>query len=223
MRLPPRRCAERVRTLPAVPGPAVRRRLPGRHQYPRLHPEDQREGFPRRLRRPHRHQSAAGDLRPGVPAGKPVRRRVHRGRLAGTGRHRTARALGRRHRDRGGLGQHPLHRTQRLQDRHRRLRARRHGLRGRHGQGRVRRHGVRSLPPAGRRAALRHPRFPPAQRGDRRRDRQPAQARRQVRMQHAGRTPVHHRADDRRDGLSTRCSSASAPAIRRCSAFRAIR
>ena len=40
--------------------------------------------------------------------------------------------------------------------------------------------------------------------GDRRRDRQPAQARRQVRVQHAGRPPVHDRADDRRDGLRRR-------------------
>ena len=89
----------------------------------------------------------------------------------------------------------------RLQGRHRRLGAGRHGLRGRHGQGRLRRHGLRGLPSAGRRAALRHSGFPPAQRGDRRRDRQPEEARRQVRMQHPGRPPVHHRADDRRDGL----------------------
>ncbi len=48
---------------------------------------------------------------------------------------------------------------------------------------------------------LRHSRFPPAQRGDRRRDRQAAQLGVQVRVQHAGRAPLHDRADDRRDGL----------------------
>ena len=51
---------------------------------------------------------------------------------------------------------------------------------------------------------LRNPGFPSAQRGDRRRDRQPAQARRQIRVQHAGRTAVHHRADDRRNGFRRR-------------------
>ena len=112
-------------------------RLPGGHQYPRLHPEDQRKEFPRRLRHPHRHQSAAVDLRPRVPAGEPVRRRVHRGRFARSGRDRAPGALRRRHRDQGGLGQHSLYRTEPLPRRHRRLGAGRHGLRGGHGQGRA--------------------------------------------------------------------------------------
>ena len=122
------------------------------------------EGFPRRLRRHHGDQPAAGGLRPRLPAGKPVRRRLHRRRDAGAGRDRPARALRRRHGDRRRLDQHPLHRAERLPGRHRRLRPGRHGLRRRHGEGRLRRHRVRGLPPAGRRAALRHSRFPPAER-----------------------------------------------------------
>ena len=42
-------------------------------------------------------QPAAGDLRPGLPAGEPVRRRLHGRRIAGAGRDRTPRALCRRH------------------------------------------------------------------------------------------------------------------------------
>ena len=60
-----------------------------------------------------------------------------------------------------------------IQDWHYRIGAGRHGVRGRHGQGRLRRHGLRGVPPARRRAAVRHSRFPAAERGHRRGDRQP--------------------------------------------------
>ena len=91
-----------------------------------------------------------------------------------------------------------------LQGRHRRLGPGGHGLRRRHGEGRLRSHRLRGVPRARRRAEVRHSRFPPAQRGDRRRDRQAEAARRQVRVQHAGRAAVHDRADDHRDGLPRR-------------------
>ena len=151
----------------------------------------------RRLRHAHRHQPAARGVRPRLPAGEPVRRRLHGRRHARAGRDRQARALRRRHRDPRGLGQRAVHRAGALSGRHRRLGTGGNGVRGRHGQGRLRGHGLRGVPPARRRAALRHPRLPPAQRGDRRRDRQPRQARRQVRVQHARRAPLHDRADDR--------------------------
>ena len=80
----------------------------------------------------------------------------------------------------------------------------RHGVRGRHGQGRLRGHRLRGVPQAGRRAEVRHPRLPPAERRHRRRDRQGQEPRREVRVQHAGRPPVHDRADGQRDGLPRR-------------------
>ena len=140
-------------------------------------------------------------LRPRVPAGEPVRGRVHRRRHAGARRHRPARALRRRHGDQGRLGERAAHRALGLQGRHRRLGPGRHGLRRGHGEGRLRGHRLRGVPRAGRRAEVRDSRFPPAQRGGRRRDRQAEAARRQVRVQHAGRAAVHDRADDHRDGL----------------------
>ena len=73
-----------------------------------------------------------------------------------------------------------------------------------HGESRVRCDGFRGLPSGRRRAQIRHPRFPPAQHGGRRRNRQFAQARRQVRVQYTGRPPVHHRADARRTRLRRR-------------------
>ena len=94
------------------------------------------------------------------------------GDIAGTGGDRAPRALRRRHGDRGRLGQHSVHRAEPLPGRHRRFGPGRHGLRRRHGQGRLRRHRLRGVPRAGRRAEIRHPRFPPAERRDRRRDRQ---------------------------------------------------
>ena len=130
-----------------------------------------------------------------------MRRRLHRRRDAGAGGDRPPGALRRRHGDQGEMEQRSAYRDDRLQDRHRRLRPRRHGLRRRHGESRLRRDGVRSLPPGRRRAQIRHPRFPPAQYGGRRGNRKSAQARRQVRMQHAGRPPVHHRTDARRTRL----------------------
>ena len=130
-----------------------------------------------------------------------MRRRVHGRPDAGAGGDRPARAFRGRSRHRRRLDQSALHRAQRLQGRHRRLRSGRDGLRRRHGQGRLRRYGVRGISPGGRRAQVRYPRFPPPQRGGRRRDPQPLQARRQVRVQHACRAPVHDRADDRRDGI----------------------
>ncbi len=60
-----------VRALPDVSGRTLHFRLPGGNQYPRFHPENIREEFPRRLRHSHRHQSAAVHLRPGVSAGEP--------------------------------------------------------------------------------------------------------------------------------------------------------
>ena len=188
--------------MPAVPRRAVRARLPGRHRHSRLHPEDRRKAPPRRVRHHHRHEPAAVDLRPRVPAGKPVRRRVHGRRHAGARRDRASRALRRRHGDQGRLGQHPVHRAVRLQGRHRRRRPGRHGLRGGHGEGRLRGHRLRGVPSARRRAEVRHSGFPAAERGDRRRDRQAEAARHQVRVQHAGRPAVHDRADGHRDGVS---------------------
>ena len=119
---------------------------------PGFHPQDRREGFSRRLRRPDRDQPPARHLRPGVPAGKPVRRGLHGRRFARAGGDRAPRTLCRRHRHRGGLGQRPLYRAQSIQGRHRRLRPRRRRLRRRHGQGRMRGRGLRGVPPAGRRA-----------------------------------------------------------------------
>ena len=127
--------------------------------------------------------------------------RVHRRRHAGARRHRPARALRRRHGDQGRLGERALHRALGLQGRHRRLGPGGHGLRRRHGEGRLRGHRLRGVPRAGRRAEIRDSRLPPAQRGGRRRDRQAEAARREVRVQHAGRAPLHDRADDHRDGL----------------------
>ena len=197
VRLQPRRRAARSRALPRVPRRAVRARLPGRRRHPGLHPAHRRARPARRLRHAHRHQPAARGLRPRLPAGEPVRRRLHGRRHARAGRDRPARALRRRHGDPRGLGQRAVRRAGALSGRHRRLGSGRNGVRGRHGQGRLRGDRLRSVPPAGRRAALRHPRLPPAQRGDRRRDRQPRQARRQVRVQHARRAALHDRADDR--------------------------
>ena len=70
--------------------------------------------LPRRLRHHHRHQPAALGLRARLPAGEPVRGRVHGGRDAGAGGHRPARALRRRHGDRRRLGQRALHRANRF-------------------------------------------------------------------------------------------------------------
>ena len=55
------------------------------------------------------HQPAAGDLRARVPAGNPVRGRVHGRRDAGAGGDRPAGALRRRPRHRRGLGQRRPH------------------------------------------------------------------------------------------------------------------
>ena len=127
--------------------------------------QDRRERSPRRLRHHHRHQPAAVGLRPRLPAGEPVRGRVHRRRHARAGGDRPARALRRRHRDHAKAGPtFPYIEPTRLPRRHRRLGAGRPGVRRRPGQGRLRRHGLRGVPRAGRRAALRHPRFPPAER-----------------------------------------------------------
>ncbi len=197
MRLQRRRRPARSRSLPRVPRRAVRARLSGRGRHPRLHPPHRRARPARCLRHPHRHQPAARRLRPRLSTGEPVRGRVHGRRYARAGRDRQARALRRRHRDPRRVGQRAVRRAGALSRRHRRLGPGRNGVRGRHGQGRLRGHRLRGVPPAGRRAALRHPRLPPAERGDRRRDRQPRQARRQVRVQHAGRAAVHDRADDR--------------------------
>ena len=60
---------------------------------------------------------------------------------------------------------------------------------------------LRGVPQAGRRAQVRHSGLPAAERRHRRRDREAAQPRRALRVQHAGRAPVHDRADGHRDGL----------------------
>ena len=201
MRLHPRGSVARGGPLPDVPRSPVRPRLPGRDRHPGLHPEDHRQALSRRLRRPHRHQPAARDLRPRVSAGKSVRGGVHGRRHTGASGDRPARAFRRRHGDQGGLGGHPLPRAERFPRRHRRLGSGRHGLRGGHGEGRMRGHGLRGIPRAGRRAQVRHPGLPAAERGRRRRDRQAAAARDQVRVQHARRPSLHGRADAERDGL----------------------
>ncbi len=54
---------------------------------------------------------------------------------------------------------------------------------------------------AGRRPQVRHPRLPPAEHGRGRRDRQAPGARRSLRVQHAGGATLHHRADDRGNGI----------------------
>ena len=163
--------AERCLLCPDQPCIA---RLPGRHQHPRLHPEDRREGLPRRLRRPHRHQPAAGRSAAASArrrtSAKACARSASRWSRSPSGAWSASSAT--RRSPRAGSTSPTSSRT--------RFKVGivgsgpgRHGLRGRHGQGRLRRHRVRGLPPAGRRAALRHPGFPPAERGDRRRDRQP--------------------------------------------------
>ena len=79
------------------------------------------EALPRRVRHHHRHQPPARGVRPGVPAGVAVRGRVHGRRHARAGRHRTPRALRRRHGARRRLAQRSVHRAARLPRRHRRL------------------------------------------------------------------------------------------------------
>ncbi len=106
---------------------------------------------------------------------------------------------------------------------HRRLRPGRHRLRRGPGQGRLRGDDLRGLPRARRRAALRHPGVPAAQRGHRRRDRQPAQAGRAIRVQHGRGAPVHHRADDRGAGLPRGVHRHRRRLRRACSASRASR
>ncbi len=187
-----------------MPGPGLHQGLPGQHQYSEVHRGDQRQGFARRLRRHHRQQPSGVGVRPRLPAGDAMRRRLHGRRDPRAGGDRPPRTLRRRHRHPGEMVERPLHRADRLQDRHRRLGTCRHGLRRRHGQGWLRRHRVRGLPPGRRRSQIRHPRLPAAQFDRRRGDRESAQARRQVRVQHAGRPPVHHRADARRARLRCR-------------------
>ena len=207
-----------------VPGPALRARLSGQHRHSRLHPEDHREELPRRLRRHHRHQSAAAGLRPGLSAGE---RSAKASARSATSLEPVA--IGRLERFVGdmaiaeGWANVPYIEPNGLRIGIVGSGPGRHGLRRRHGQGRLRCHRLRGVPRGRRRAEIRHSRIPPAQRRGRRRDRQADQARHQIRVQHAGRTPVHHRADDHRNGLSTPCSSASAPAIRASWAFLANR
>ena len=98
--------------LPALRRRALRQGLPGRHRHPGLHPEDGGEELPRRLRHDHRHQPAAVGLRPRLPAGEPVRGRVHGRRHARAGGDRTPRALRRRHGHPRRLGQRALHRAE---------------------------------------------------------------------------------------------------------------
>ena len=69
------------------------------------------EGLPRRLRRDHRDQSPAGGVRPRLPAGIAVRGRVHGRRHARAGGDRPPRALGRRSRHPRRLDEHPGHRA----------------------------------------------------------------------------------------------------------------
>ena len=163
------------------------------------------EGLPRRLRRDHRHQPAARDLRPRLPAGEPVRGRVHRGRVARAGRDRAARALGRRQGDRRGLGQRAVHRAASASASASSARAR----------------PAWPAPPTWPRPAATSPSTRPstsraacckygipdfrlpnavidAEIGKLR------EAGRQVRVQHAGRAAVHDRADDRRARLPRR-------------------
>ena len=63
-------------------------------------------------------------VRPRLPAGDAMRRRLHRRRDARAGRDRPSGTLCRRHRHQGKVGQRPAYRADRLQDRHRRFRAR---------------------------------------------------------------------------------------------------
>ena len=88
------------------------------------------------------------------PQENAMRRRLHRRRDARTGRDRPAGTLCRRHRDQGEVEQRPLHRAERLQDRHRRFGTGRHGLRGRHGQSGMRRDRVRGFPSGRRRSQI---------------------------------------------------------------------
>ena len=181
--------AERCLLCPDQPCVA---RLPGRHRHSRLHPEDQRRrtsaapttSSPRPICC-RRSAAASARRRTSARASARSARRWSRSRSAGSSASSATRP------SREGWINIPYIEPTRFKRRHRRLRPRRHGLRRRHGQGRLRRHRLRGVPRARRRAEVRHPRFPPAQHGDRRRDRQAAQARRQVRMQHAGRAAVH--------------------------------
>ena len=171
-------------------------RLSGRHKHSRVYSVAFREERTWRVRRHHRDQPAAVNLRTRLSAGDTMRRRVHRRRhVAGRG-DRATRALCRRQRDQGTVDQHPLHRAEPIQDRRRRIRRGWHRTRGGHGDSRLRCHGVRSVPPARRRAALWHPGFPSAERGDRRGNRETEIVRCEVRMQHYGRPSVHDRADE---------------------------
>ena len=180
----------------------MRCRLPGQRPHPAVHRAHRGTRFPRRVRRHHVDQPAARGVRTRVSSGKPVRGRVHGRRIARTRGHRSPRALGRRPRHQRGLVQRALHRGQCVSRRHRRVGTRGHGLCCRHGEGRLRRHRVRGVSRAGRRPQVRHPGFPVAQYRSRRRDRQARGTRHQVRVQHAGRSPVQHRTDGRRDGFS---------------------
>ena len=146
------RCARRNAACMCPDQPCVAR-LPGRAS---TSPASSRRS-PRRISAAPTTSSptptCCRDLRPRVPAGEPVRRRVHRRRHAGAGGDRPPGALRRRHGDQRRLGQRSLHRAHRLQGRHRGVRPGRHGVRRRHGQGRLRSHGLRGVPPARRRAA----------------------------------------------------------------------
>ena len=178
-------------------------RLPGRHQHPRLHPEDRRAS---NLRGAYDILTDT-NLLPAI-CGRVCPQENQCEGVCTVGDSLEPVAIGRLERFVGdtaiarGLGQHPLHRAG--------------ALSGSASSARVRpawpapptwprpaatsRSTRRSTSPA---ACCKYgiPDFRLPNDGDRRRDRQPRQARRQVRVQHAGRPPVHHRADDRRDGL----------------------
>ena len=106
----------------------------------------------------------AGRLRPGLPAGDPVRARLHpgqEGRPGGIGRLERFVADWER-----GEGRQRLRRGRRpsgTQRGRRRLGAGRHHGGRRSGRARLRRHHVRGAARSRRRAHLRHPRVPPAQ------------------------------------------------------------
>ena len=164
------------------------------------------QGLPRRLRRHHRHQPAARGLRPRLPAGEPVRRR-----RAPSGETLEPVAIGRLERfvgdigDPRGLGQRartssrtasrsassaPARRAWPAPPTWPRPAARSRSSRPSTTPGGVLKYGIPDfrLPNAVIDAEI---------------DKL-AQARRQLRVQHAGRAAVHHRADDHRDGLRRR-------------------
>ncbi len=188
------RCAAPGRPLPGLRQPVLQLEVPGAQRHSAVAAAGAGRPYPRGGDAVPFDQSAARGVRPGVPAGPPVRRQLHAGGIR-RGDHRRGREVHRGYRAGQRLEAGPAGgAAQRQTGRHRRCRPGRAGLRRSPGARRHPGRGIRPLRTDRRPAAVRHSQFQAREARDRAPSRDPRGHGRTVPAGRGDRPRHQHRA-----------------------------